>query len=112
MQPSPKGLPGPHSAHRRVVISAQAPSTAGAPMPANGQASGDHDRTASMPLAGERRIDRDDSPTGACRLVAQDAQERAPPRTGDALGEMVIPEHVGRLPKAAWWALETARAAG
>ncbi len=66
-------------------------------MPANRQAFGDQNATARTSLARERRRHGYDSPTGACCLVGEDAQERRPPSILDTLGEMVIPEHVGRL---------------
>ena len=42
-------------------------------------------------------MDRYDLSTGACCLVGEDAQERAPSGILDALGKMVVLEHVGRL---------------
>ena len=47
------------------------------------------------PLAGERWIHCYHSLPGACRLESKDGQERAPPRLTDALGEGVVPRHVG-----------------
>jgi hypothetical protein len=66
-------------------------------MPADGQALLNQTATARARLSGERRIDRDDSLTGACRLEGKDAQECRPARIGDALGEVVIPDHIADL---------------
>ena len=66
-------------------------------MPAHGQALGDHTTAARTDLAGERRVDRYHSPTGAHCLVGEDAQELAPASILDGLGKVVILEHVGRL---------------
>ena len=66
-------------------------------MPADGQALLDQNATARTGLAGERRIDRYHSSTGARCLVGEDAQERRPPCITDALGEMVVLDHVADL---------------
>src|SRR5690242_15284508 len=55
------------------------------------------DATARTSLAGERRIDRFHSLPGSSRLESEDAQELRPPPVADALGEVVILDHVGRL---------------
>jgi hypothetical protein len=82
-----------------VVVSVKARSALliGTLMPADGQAFPHHTPTARTSLAGECRIDRDHFPTGACCLEGKDAQERTPPRILNRLGEMVVPDHVGRL---------------
>ena len=94
---SPMGLPGPLDVLRGVMVAMQARPTLWAGVPANRQAFGDQNAAARTPLARERRVDRYHSSTGACCLVGEDAQERAPPRISDAFGEMVILEHIGRL---------------
>src|SRR5262245_31389718 len=75
----------------------EACSTLRAAMPPDGQAFSDQNAAARTPLAGERRINRCHSSTGACCLVSEDDQECAPPRVLDAFGEVMILEHVGRL---------------
>jgi hypothetical protein len=66
-------------------------------MPADGQAFGDHNATARTSLAGVSRRHGDCPLPGACCLESEDAQERRPAGIGDALGEMMVPDHVGRL---------------
>jgi hypothetical protein len=66
-------------------------------MPADGQPFLDDDAAARADLARERRVDRLHFPTGVCRLVAQDAQEGPPACICDALGEVVILNHVADL---------------
>jgi hypothetical protein len=66
-------------------------------MPADRETLLDLHATARTRLAGERRIDRDHLSTGACCLVGKDAQERAPPGILDALGKVMVLEHIGRL---------------
>jgi hypothetical protein len=66
-------------------------------MPADRQAFLRHDAAARTPLTGKRRIDRNNLSTGARCLVAQDGQECTPARIRDALGEVVILDHVADL---------------
>jgi hypothetical protein len=66
-------------------------------MPTDRETLLDQHATARTRLARERRIDRYDPPTGACCLVGEGAQERCPPCILDALGEMVVPDHIGDL---------------
>jgi hypothetical protein len=66
-------------------------------MPADGQPLGDHDAAARAALAGERRVDRDHLPTGACCLVGKDGQECRPARILNGLSETVILEHIADL---------------
>src|SRR6476661_7612401 len=49
------------------------------------------------PLAGERRRHGDYPLPGTCCLESEDGEKRAPPRIADALGEMVILDHIGHL---------------
>jgi hypothetical protein len=42
-------------------------------------------------------MDRKYFPTGACRLESEDGEKRRPARIGDALGEVVVLDHVGRV---------------
>jgi hypothetical protein len=79
------------------MVPMQVHATVRARMPAERQALGDQDAAARTGLAGERWMDRYDSPTGACCLVGEGAQERCPPGILDAFGEVMVPEHVGRL---------------
>jgi hypothetical protein len=96
---SPKALPEPLAVLRGVVVPVQARATVRAGVPANGQTFLHDDPTAwpRAPLASERRMDRLHSLPSACCFEREDAQERAPPRIADALGESVVLEHVGRL---------------
>jgi hypothetical protein len=94
---SPKALPKPFYVLCRVVVSMQARSTRRAGMPADGQAFGDHDAAATTGLRGIGGIDGDDPATGACCLVRQDDEERAPSHVTDGLRQMVILHHVGGL---------------
>ena len=95
--PSPKALPEPFYVLRGVVVAMEARSAVRAGMPADGQALLNHNATARTGLAGVGRRHGYDSLPGACCLESEDAQERAPARIMDALGEMVVLEHVGRL---------------
>ena len=66
-------------------------------MPADRYAFRDQQATARTLLAGERRIDRYHFTPGPYCLGVKDAQELRPARVLDALGEMVILDHIGRL---------------
>src|SRR5262249_40247456 len=59
-----------------------------------GRPIGEHTRTV---LAGERRRHGYSLLKSVCCFENKDAQERTPPRIGDTLGEVVVPDHVGRL---------------
>jgi hypothetical protein len=90
-------LPEPLYVLGRVMVPMEACPTDRAGMPADGQAFGDQRATARTSLAGECRTDRHHPPTGACCLESEDAQERRPPCIADALGEMVVSEHIADL---------------
>src|SRR5262249_55538153 len=79
------------------MVPVQARPTLWARVPADRQAFLNHCATARTDLARKRRIDRYDSPTGACCPVGEDSQERRPPRILDALGEVVVSHHVADL---------------
>jgi hypothetical protein len=70
-----------------------------ATVPPNRETFGDHNATAwpRTPLAGERRRHGDYPLPGTCCLESKDGEKRAPPRIADALGEMVILDHIGHL---------------
>jgi hypothetical protein len=78
------------------MITVQARATLRACMPPNGQALLHELPTVRprTPLAGERGIDCNHSLPGSYRLESKDGQEHAPPRIRDALGEMVVLDHV------------------
>ncbi len=58
---------------------------------------GDDDPTPATGLRGVRGIDGYNLATGACCLVRQDDEERAPSRVTDAFRQMVILHHIGGL---------------
>jgi hypothetical protein len=79
------------------VVPMQAGSAVRAAMPADGEALMDHHPTARTGLAGECRRHRYDGLASCYRFARQDGQEATPARITDALSEMVVPHHVGRL---------------
>jgi hypothetical protein len=66
-------------------------------MPADGQAFLDQHTTARASLARERRVDCLHLLPSTCCLESEDAQERTPGRITDALGKVMVPDHVGHL---------------
>src|SRR5262249_4617944 len=83
---------------RGIVVPMQTRATVWAGMPADGQAFLDQHTTARARLARVGRRHSYDSPTGPCCLVGEDAHEATPPGIADALGEVMVLDHVGRLP--------------
>jgi hypothetical protein len=57
----------------------------------------DHNATARTPLAGAGRRHSDNPLPSAYCLESEDAQELAPASILDALGKVMILEHIGRL---------------
>jgi hypothetical protein len=66
-------------------------------MPANRQAFVDQDAAARADLAGGGRRHGYSSLPSVCCFESEDAQELTPPGIADALGEVMTPDHVGRL---------------
>jgi hypothetical protein len=97
---SPTALTEPFSVLGGVVVPVEAGSAVWAAMPADGETLLDHDTTPATHLTGVGGVDWYGPATGACCLVrkdGEDGEERAPPRIANTLGEVVVPEHVGRL---------------
>src|SRR5215469_9771880 len=77
----------------------QARPTGGAGAPPYGEALVDQLAAlgASTSLARIGRRHGDYPLPGTCCLANEDGQERAPPGVCNGLGQMVVPEHIGRL---------------
>src|SRR5262249_14756247 len=82
---------------RRVLVAVHHQSTGGTDMGAYAQALGHALPTAATVLAGELGRNRHHSPTGPFCLVCEDGTERCPPGIADALGEVMVPDHIADL---------------
>ena len=96
-RPTSQLLSQPQNVQGGVVIAVEAGPTLRAEMPADRQTFVDQDAAARTSLAGVGRRNHFHSLPGACSLESEDGEESRPPSIADALGEVVVPDHVGRL---------------
>src|SRR5258706_11153817 len=94
---SPKGLSGPLDISGRVLVAVQHQPTGVADMDTNGERFFHPFATPAAILRGERRRNRHHSTPGPCCLGFEDGTECGPPSIADALGELMIPDHVADL---------------
>jgi hypothetical protein len=87
-------LPQPQDVSGAVVIAVEGEAALRAVMPPSRQPFPDHRATARAPLAGKRRVDRNDSLPGTRSLEGEDGEELPPAGIRDALGESMVLHHV------------------